>query len=85
MKSVMRYSSTAILFALAILLFEADGFAQCAMCRSALENSVEGQAIAEGLQKGILFLLAAPYAIMGGVGYGVFRALRKSKKDTRDS
>jgi hypothetical protein len=70
-----------LLVALVVIMVEATGFAQCAMCRTALENSVEGQAIAEGLKNGILFLLAAPYAIMGAVGYGVFRALRKSKKD----
>jgi len=77
----MKYLNTALLLVLTVLLTASDGAAQCAMCRTALENSVEGQAIAEGLARGIVFLLAAPYAIMGGVGYGMFRAFRKSKKD----
>ncbi len=80
----MKYLSTALLLGLTVLGTASEAFAQCAMCRSALENSVEGQAIAEGLQKGILFLLAVPYAIMGGVGYGVFRAFRKSKTDVQE-
>jgi hypothetical protein len=80
----MKYFSTALFLALTVLMTASDSVAQCAMCRTALENSVEGQAIAEGLKNGILFLLAAPYAIMGGVGYGVFRAFRKKGKDVTE-
>ena len=47
------------------------------MCRTALENSVEGQQIAEGFRHGVIFLLAAPYAILGSITYGVARAFKK--------
>ena len=60
-----------------VLAMEGTAWGQCAMCRTALENSVEGQAMAEGFRYGIVFLLAAPYAIAGSVGVGLFRAYRK--------
>ena len=61
----------------AMLALEGSGWSQCAMCRTALENSVEGQQIAQGFQHGIIFLLAAPYAILGSITYGVARAFKK--------
>ncbi len=68
-----------------MLTLEGTGLSQCAMCRTALENSVEGQQIAEGFRQGIVFLLAAPYAIMGGVSYAIFKAHKKSAADKIDS
>ena len=38
--------------------------AQCAMCRTAIESSPEGQAMAAGFNQAILFLLAAPFLIV---------------------
>ncbi len=38
--------------------------AQCAMCRTALQSSPEGQAMAAGFNQAILFLLAAPFLIV---------------------
>jgi len=66
--------------AIVVLMMERTGLSQCAMCRTALENSPEGQAIAEGFRYGIVFLLAVPYAIAGSVGFGLFRAYRKGTK-----
>jgi hypothetical protein len=40
-------------------------FAQCAMCRSALESSLEGAALQGPLNRAILLLLAAPYLVLG--------------------
>lgn len=39
--------------------------AQCSMCKAVLEGAVEGRRIAEGLNHGILLMMAAPYAILG--------------------
>ncbi len=59
-------------------LLEVSGFAQgCSMCRTALENSVEGQAIAGSFNYGILFLMGIPYAMFGTAGVVIFRAYRK--------
>jgi hypothetical protein len=68
------------LFLALILLFESSALAQCSMCRTALESSAEGQAIAGGFRKGIVVLLAAPYAIFGTISFAVYRAYRKKKQ-----
>jgi len=44
--------------------------AQCPMCRMSAENNLkDGGTAAKGLNKGILFMLAAPYFIVGGLGF----------------
>ena len=70
------------LFLALLLLFtlENTGLSQCAMCRTALENSAEGKAVADGFRYGILFLLAAPYAVLGGISFGIVKAYRKRSK-----
>ncbi len=75
----MRKIITAVSFLAVVLLLEGTGWSQCAMCRTALENSAEGEAVAQGFRSGIMFLLAAPYAIMGGISYGLVKAYKKQK------
>ncbi|WP_207435881.1 hypothetical protein [Sabulibacter ruber] len=45
--------------------------AQCAMCTASVESSKNesGDSIANGLNKGILYLMAVPYVIAGCVGF----------------
>ena len=43
------------------------------MCKTALENSAEGQAMARQMNNGILIMIAAPYLVFGTVGAVVFR------------
>ena len=50
-----------------------DTSAQCSMCKTALTNSAEGQAMAEQMNNGILIMIAAPYLVFGTVGAVVFR------------
>lgn len=49
-----------------LVLFAVDTEAQCAMCKAAAESNLENdpKSIARGLNKGILFLMAAPYVIV---------------------
>jgi hypothetical protein len=73
-----------LLAALVILvLVQAPVYAQCAMCVTALENSPEGRSMAASFNRGILFLLAVPYAILGTVGVVVFRAYRRKQAADR--
>lgn len=58
-------------------------YAQCSMCRTALENSPEGRRMSASLNRGILLLLAVPYAILGTVGVVVFRAHRRKQAEDR--
>ena len=67
-----------------MLTLETTGWSQCAMCRTALESSVEGQQMAEGFRQGILFLLVAPYAIVGGISYAIVKAHKKKATHYRD-
>ena len=69
----------AFLFVLVFVLFQIPGWAQCAMCRRALEASPEGQALAGSFRHGILLLMGAPYLMLGATGYAIFRAYKKKK------
>lgn len=73
-----------LLLAGVALLLQGVGWSQCAMCVTALQNSPEGKELAEGFRHGILFLLAAPYVILGSIAVGVTRAFLK-KRDGQDS
>ena len=62
-----RRKAIVILTMLFLILFATDADAQCAMCKAAAESNLENdpKSIARGLNKGILFLMAAPYVIVG--------------------
>jgi hypothetical protein len=72
----MKHKIVALLFSLLALL-KTD--AQCAMCRAVLESE-ESQSAAEGINNGIMFLMAVPYILVGAVGYFIYRTYSKSKK-----
>ena len=48
--------------------------AQCAMCRSVIAQSPEGQRIAGELNKAILLMFFAPYLIFGSFAAWIFRS-----------
>ena len=75
--AMFRKTCGLLAIAAVVLALEDTGWSQCAMCRTALANSPEGQAVAEGFRSGIIFLLAAPYAIIGSIAVGVLRAFRR--------
>jgi hypothetical protein len=53
--------------------------AQCAMCRAVLESE-EGQTTAEGINDGIVYLMAIPYILIAGIGYFIYRKYNTLKK-----
>lgn len=53
--------------------------AQCAMCRAVLESG-EDQSAAEGINDGIMFLMAIPYILVAVIGYFVYRKYNKPQK-----
>ena len=69
----------ALLSILVICLFQVSAQAQCAMCRTALENSPEGRGMSGAFNRGILFLLGVPYVLAGTIGLVVYRGYRKKK------
>jgi hypothetical protein len=55
--------------------------AQCAMCRSTLENNVSQgvPGIAAGINTGILYLLSFPYLAAIIIGYFWYRSSKKAQ------
>lgn len=52
------------------IFHSSDSVAQCSMCTLNAENSVQnGNTEGNGLNRGILYLLAAPYIAIAAVGF----------------
>ena len=49
--------------------------AQCAMCRAVLESEGSGRT-AEGINNGIVYLMAIPYILVASLFYFVYRKMR---------
>lgn len=63
-----------IFLAVLLLLIPLAGDAQCAMCKAIAETSQQGgSSVADGLNNGIVYLMAFPYLLMGAVGYAIYR------------
>jgi hypothetical protein len=57
--------------------------AQCAMCRSTLENNFSNgnPGIASGINTGILYLLVMPYLAAMIIGYLWYKSSKNAKKE----
>lgn len=65
-----------LLFIIIVLLSNAIS-AQCAMCKAVVES---GDAeIAEGINSGILYLMAFPYILVAVAGYFIYKNRKKLK------
>jgi hypothetical protein len=53
--------------------------AQCAMCRTTVTASPEGQRLALELNRAILILLAAPYGVFAALAWGVVGPARRQR------
>lgn len=67
-----------VFFLFSILFFLQKSDAQCAMCRAVLESE-ESQLAAEGINDGIVYLMAIPYILVFGIGYIVYIKFFKNK------
>ena len=65
---------TAVLAAVVLFALVEPVFAQCPMCRTALEQN--GGQLAAGFNRGILFLLGMPYLVFGVIGLHWYRKRR---------
>ena len=77
---VTRVITTAILVLLVSLN---DVLAQCAMCRSTLENNYSNgnPGIAAGINTGILYLLVLPYLAVMLLGYFWYKSSKNARKE----
>lgn len=64
-----------IVIGLVLFLLPVMVEAQCAMCRAVLES--EGNVeVAEGVNNGIVYLMAIPYVLVGVLFYFVYRKMK---------
>jgi hypothetical protein len=52
------------------------------MCKATVETNAEGGGVeAEGLNAGIVYLMAMPYVMMGTVGFFWYRSTKKKQAE----
>lgn len=64
-----------LLLLLVLLILPSVAEAQCAMCRAVVESEADGKT-AEGINNGIVYLMAIPYVLVAALGYFVYRKMR---------
>lgn len=71
-----------VLILMLVSLSGISAHAQCAMCRTTLQNNVSqgDPGIAAGINFGILYLLAAPYLAVGLLGYFWYRSSKRNER-----
>lgn len=72
-----------LIFLIFSLFFILESSAQCAMCRAVLESG-EDQSAAEGINDGIMFLMAVPYILVGTMGFIIYRKFIKPDKSNNN-
>jgi hypothetical protein len=73
-----------IVLIVVFVLFQAvDALAQCAMCRSTLENNYSNgnPGIGAGINTGILYLLILPYLAIIVVGFFWFKSTKNAEQN----
>ena len=75
-KNVGVERSIYVLFSIFYFLFSQS---QCAMCRASLQNEAN-KSVAEGVNDGIVYLMAIPYILVAGVFFAVWRLKQKKKE-----
>lgn len=78
-KSQVRTGNKFFYILLFTCFFLLEGNAQCAMCRASLQNEAN-KAAAEGVNDGIVYLMAIPYILVAAVFYAVWRLKQKKKE-----
>ncbi|AWX45136.1 hypothetical protein HME9304_02146 [Flagellimonas maritima] len=63
------------LFLFIFLIFPQVSEAQCAMCRAVVESEADGKT-AEGINNGIVYLMAIPYILVAGLFFFIYRKMR---------
>lgn len=68
----------ASVFVLLLITINSNLYAQCAMCQATVESNLKGGGTAgSGLNNGIMYLLAAPYLAIAGIGFLWYKKYRK--------
>ena len=59
------------LLVILFLFFNGIIWSQCAMCRAVLESESDSN-MAEGVNNGIVYLMAFPYILVAGIGFAIY-------------
>ncbi len=78
-KDLFSHRLLSFVFVLCSLFFSLSSNAQCAMCRAALETE-DGGNKAAAVNDGIVYLMAFPYLLVGGLGYYIYRTRLQKKR-----
>ncbi|TVR80438.1 MAG: hypothetical protein EA409_08390 [Saprospirales bacterium] len=82
---IMRFFKVVLLAVFIMLLFVVEAFTQCPMCRMTVEsNFADGGTAGLGLNRGIMYLLAAPYLVVGTIGFLYWRSQQTSGEKTEN-
>ena len=79
----IKFFLSVIFLSLLLSFTGTPAMAQCAMCRASVESNQNGDEklsnLGKGLNKGILYLMAIPYILVGTVGFLYYRSQRKQQ------
>ena len=79
---VFKIAVLTVLILLIIGLVAGSAEAQCAMCKASAEANLKaGGGDPQGLNTGILYILAMPYLLVLGIGYWWWSNLRKERQE----
>ena len=76
-------NSKGIFLALTLLLTFSNAISQCAMCKAVAEDGAgQSGSISNGMNTGILFLMAIPYLIFATIGIVFWVRYKKKKSES---
>lgn len=79
----MNHFKKTVVFVFSFLGYIHHSVAQCSACRATVESQIQnGTMTANGINHGILYLMAIPYLLMVGVGYMLYQNYKKRKTST---
>ena len=67
------------IYVLCSIFYSLFSQSQCAMCRASLQNEAN-KAVAEGVNEGIIYLMAIQYMLVACVFFAVWRLKQKKKE-----
>jgi hypothetical protein len=70
---------------LLFIFIQMEVWSQCTMCKATVESQVkDGTLTMDGINNGIIYLMIAPYLLLLGVGYMLYKNYLKSKNAVAD-
>ena len=82
----MKHFRTFVILSIILLSLQTELPAQCPMCRMTAESNLKaGGTAGKGLNKGILYMLAMPYLLVGTMGYLWWRNRREDEVEFNES